>query len=211
MKRKLCIMIVLVMIIASIGGCGKKSATAKEYVQAYIDNLYLNENSQFVKLSQYDKNECEDIRDAKINKELEDVISNLNNQSDISDETKEKFKKAIDNVFKKAVYEVSGCKKQGDYYTIEITYQQAEIFQTSMQGLYSELLKKGQNVTENDSLSMLSDKILETCSKEITYKDKDTLTIVVKKNGDEYNIPADMLKKIEKSLFDISDDEKETE
>lgn len=209
MKRRLCVMIVLIMIIATIGGCGKKSATAKEYVQAYMDNLYLGENSQFAKFSKYDKNECKDIRDAKINKELEDVISNLNNQSDISDETKKKFKEAMDSAFKKAVYEVSGCKKQDDYYTIEITYQQAEIFQTSMQGLYSELLKKGQNVTEDETLSILSDKLLETCSKEVTYKDKNTLTIVVKKNEDEYNIPADMLKKIEKSLFDISDN-KET-
>ena len=209
MKRRLCVMIVLIMIIATIGGCGKKSATAKEYVQAYMDNLYLGENSQFAKFSKYDKNECKDIRDAKINKELEDVISNLNNQSDISDETKKKFKEAMDSAFKKAVYEVSGCKKQGDYYTIEITYQQAEIFQTSMQGLYSELLKKGQNVTEDKTLSILSDKLLETCSKEVTYKDKNTLTIVVKRNEDEYNIPADMLKKIEKSLFDISDN-KET-
>lgn len=207
MKRKLCVMIAVIMMIGTIEGCGKKSATAKEYVQAYMDNLYLDENSQFAKYSKYDKGECKDIRDAKINKELEDVISNLNNQSDISDETKKKFKEAIDSTFKKAVYEVSGCKKQDDYYTIEITYQQAEIFQISMQKLYSELLEKGQNVTEDDTLSMLSDKIFETCSKEITYKDKDTLTIVVKKNGDDYNIPADMLKKIEKALFDISEDE----
>lgn len=210
--KKLAVMLVCVMMIGVLGGCGN-SFDASEYTKALLDNSYKNDPSGIVKLKIGTEEEAAEIYEQGIDAEM----AALGTSSDMSEEMAAEYRKVVSDILAGAKYTVGESEKQDDgSYVVTITYEQMKIFEPAMEAyteditaLLTELTEAamaGEEVPSDAELyeqiyASLKDCLVDALAN-VTYAEPATTTVRIELVNKEYRPNESDLANLENVFFD---------
>lgn len=208
LKRNVSLVLVSLMILGMLAGCGMKPDNAKAYVQATLDAGYKANFDEYTKITDSTKEEAQKLFDDNIDK----VTNSLGFDAlGATEETMDKYGELLKEIFAKVKYTVGDAKETDGGFEVEVTAEPMEIF-TGMQDeliakLQDEVTKSGKEITEDDVNQLAIDMVHEMLSEkleEVTYGEPQTITVHVTKNSDGvWNITESDLQAVDKALFKI--------
>lgn len=208
LKRNASLVLVSLMILGMLAGCGMKPDNAKAYVQATLDAGYKANFDEYTKITDSTKEEAQKLFDDNIDK----VTNSLGFDAlGATEETMDKYGELLKEIFAKVKYTVGDAKETDGGFEVEVTAEPMEIF-TGMQDeliakLQDEVTKSGKEITEDDVNQLAIDMVHEMLSEkleEVTYGEPQTITVHVTKNSDGvWNITESDLQAVDKALFKI--------
>lgn len=208
LKRNVSLVLVSLMILGMLVGCGMKPDNAKAYVQATLDAGYKANFDEYTKITDSTKEEAQKLFDDNIDK----VTNSLGFDAlGATEETMDKYGELLKEIFAKVKYTVGDAKETDGGFEVEVTAEPMEIF-TGMQDeliakLQDEVTKSGKEITEDDVNQLAIDMVHEMLSEkleEVTYGEPQTITVHVTKNSDGvWNITESDLQAVDKALFKI--------
>ena len=133
--KKLVVLLVAVMAIGLLGGCGNKFDAAK-YTQALLDNSYKNDSSLMVEMEIATAEEAAEIYDQGLDAEMDAMISS----GDITEEQATEFRQVIADILAGAKYTVGEAEKQDDgSYVVTVEYEKMNVFVPAMEAYMTEV------------------------------------------------------------------------
>ncbi|MCI8560569.1 MAG: DUF5105 domain-containing protein [Dorea sp.] len=208
LKRKVSLVMVVMMVLGMLTGCGMKPDDAKAYVQATLDASYKAEFGEYAKITDSTEEEAQKLFDDNINK----TINSLGFDAlGATEETMDKYRELLKEISSKAKYTVGDVKEADGGFEVEVTAEPMEIFS----GMQDELVAKMQEKATKSNEQLSEDKInqlaidlvhelLTEKLAKVTYGEPKTITVHVTKNSDGvWNITESDLQTVDTSLFTI--------
>ncbi len=208
LKRKVSLVMVVMMVLGMLTGCGMKPDDAKAYVQATLDASYKAEFGEYAKITDSTEEEAQKLFDDNINK----TINSLGFDAlGATEETMDKYRELLKEISSKAKYTVGDVKEADGGFEVEVTAEPMEIFS----GMQDELVAKMQEKATKSDEQLSEDKInqlaidlvhelLTEKLAKVTYGEPKTITVHVTKNSDGvWNITESDLQTVDTSLFTI--------
>lgn len=208
LKRNVSLVLVGLMILGMLAGCGMKPDDAKAYVQATLDAGYKADFGEYTKLTDSTEEEAQKLFDGNIDK----VTNALGFDAlGATEETMDKYGELLKEIFAKVKYTVGDAKETDGGFEVEVTAEPMEIF-TGIQDeliakMQEEVTKSGKKITEDDVNQLAIDMVHQMLSEklgEVTYGEPQTITVHVTKNSDGvWDITESDLQAVDKALFKI--------
>lgn len=216
MKKKLSIILVCIMVVGVLGGCGN-SFDASAYVKALLDNSYKNDSSQIVDMKIATAEEAAEIYEEGLDAELDAMLSSVGT---LSEEQEAEYRQLFADILAGAKYTVGEAEKQSDgSFVVTVTYEQMNVFEPAMEDYMNAVIEKSnewQAAYENgeevpsDSEMMewiamaLKDSIAESL-KSVTYDEPQTATVKVSIQDNVWTPSSSDLANLEEVFFDLED------
>lgn len=208
LKRNVSLVMAAVMVLGMLTGCGMKPDDAKAYVQATLDAGYKANFDEYAKITDSTKEEAQKLFDGNI----DTITSSFGFDAlGATEETMDKYRELIKEIFAKVKYTVGEAKESDDGFEVEVTAEPMEIFSGLQEDLMSkvqeEIGKSDKEMNEEEAqqfaidlvYNLLSDKLAE-----VTYGEAQTITVhVTKDSNGVWNITEDDLKAVDAALFTI--------
>ncbi len=176
-NKRLCLLLALLFVLL-LGGCGNK-ISADKFVGDYITSIKKNDASGLSSL-------------------LEQGIEESNNQYTLQfpDELKECYLKFLQAAFNDVEFEINGAKKIDDErYSVQLTFKPLDI-----DGTTSDICTKYLPAITSSDLNAETTKLLEKATASVkdspSYEKSTQMTLEVQKSGDGYFIADDQLLKL---------------
>ncbi len=208
LKRNVSLVTAVVMAFAMLTGCGMKPDDAKAYVQATLDAGYKAEFGEYAKITDSTEKEAQTLFDNNI----DTVTRSLGFSAlGITQETTEKYRELLKEIFAKVKYTVGEAKEKDGGFEVEVKAEPMEIFSGIQDELVAKLQKEvkksDKQISENDvnqlAIDMLYDLLSEKLA-EVTYGEAQTITVhVTKDSNNVWNITESDLKAVDAALFTI--------
>ena len=194
-------------------GCIYKPTT-KEYVTGYLENIYHNDTKALIKVSDMDKDECQNLHDKYIKEEVTALQSALGDDNKMSDKAKKAYKSAVEAAYSKADFTVTDVSQTTeDIYSVTVTCKRANIFKPAIDEFDKAVSKmtavEAVSMDYNDSVILMSKQIKQICESDIKYDKEETIKMAVQKDGNEYNFAKKGMVNLENGLFDIGSESTE--
>ena len=211
-KRKLFAAAVFLSAGLLLTGCIYKPTT-KEYVSGYLENIYHNDTKTLTKVSDMNKDECQELHDKFIKEEITALQSALGDNK-MSDEAKKAYKNAVEAAYSKADFTVTDVSQTTeDIYSVTVTFKKANIFKPAMDEFDKAVSKmtavEAGSMDYNDRVILMSKQIKQICESDIEYDKEETIKMAVQKDGNEYNFAKKGMANLENGLFDIGNESSE--
>lgn len=214
MKKRIGIVVTaFVMVMAMVlTGCGEKF-DASAYVKSCIDVITRGEKEEYMKITQRTEEQAQQDYEGNL-----DIIMEGFSDTGMSEELQEKYRTFFADLLKKTKYEVKEAKEsetKGNY-TVDVEVEpimgvfdglQDEL-NAATQAYVEELLNSGQTVDEaaaNEWVFNTMYDMLVTRMENITYGEKQTVTMNVVLNGKIYEIPEEDYTALDAVLIDYGD------
>lgn len=193
-------------------GCIYKPTT-KECVAGYLENIYHNDTKALTKMSDMNKDECQELHDKFIKEEITALQSALGDNK-MSDEAKKAYKNAVEAAYSKADFTVTDVSQTTeDVYSVTVTCKKANIFKPAMDEFDKAVSKmtavEAGSMDYNDRVILMSKQIKQICESDIEYDKEETIKMAVQKDGNEYNFAKKGMANLENGLFDIGNESSE--
>lgn len=187
--------------------------TTKEYVSGYLENIYHNDTKTLTKVSDMNKDECQELHDKFIKEEITALQSALGDNK-MSDEAKKAYKNAVEAAYSKADFTVTDVSQTTeDIYSVTVTCKKANIFKPAMDEFDKAVSKmtavEAGSMDYNDRVILMSKQIKQICESDIEYDKEETIKMAVQKDGNEYNFAKKGMANLENGLFDIGNESSE--
>ena len=196
MKRKFSkILLALVLGVVMVVGTGCSSFDASAYVQAVLDANFKNETAKYMEIT----SASEESANAVFTDNVDGLVSAFLTDMEVSDSVKEHASTVMENVVRAAKYEVGEAKKDGDTYTVDVTFYQMQLF-ANISGKYDTEIEAYTKKMEEDAMNsgevpsdqeitdyvstLLFDLVQEQVDAGITYGDGEVLTFHIEKADD---------------------------
>ena len=198
---------VVVMALTMLAGCGMKPDDAKAYVQATLDAGYKADFDEYAKITDSTKEDAQKLFDNNI-----DTVTNSLGFGALgaTEETTEKYRELLKEIFAKAKYTVGDVKEKDGGFEVVVNAEPMQIFSGVQDELVTKLQEKvaksGQPKEEEINqlaIDMLYDLLTEKLAS-VTYGEPQTITVHVTKNSDGvWNITESDLQAVDAALFKI--------
>ena len=211
--KKLVVMLVCVMAIGLLGGCGK-SFDASAYTKALLDNSYKNDPSGIVDMKIGTAEEAAALYEEGLDNEMEAMGAS----SDFTEEQVAAYREVIADILAGAKYTVGEAEKQDDgSYVVTVTYEQMNIFEPAMEAYMAEVTEMTTVWTEavlageeapteeemyNEIIVALKDCLAETLTT-VTYDEPATATVRIELVDKKYQPNEADIANLESVFFDI--------
>ena len=206
-KRNVSLAMVVVMALTMLAGCGMKPDDAKAYVQATLDAGYKADFDEYAKITDSTKEDAQKLFDNNI-----DTVTNSLGFGALgaTEETTEKYRELLKEIFAKAKYTVGDVKEKDGGFEVVVNAEPMQIFSGVQDELVTKLQEKvaksGQPKEEEINqlaIDMLYDLLTEKLAS-VTYGEPQTITVHVTKNSDGvWNITESDLQAVDAALFKI--------
>lgn len=209
--KKLVVMLVCVMAIGLLGGCGK-SFDATGYTKALLDNSYKNDSTAFVDMKIGTAEEAADLYEQGLDKEVEAMLAS----EEITEEQAEQFREVIADILAGAKYTVGEAEKQDDgSYVVTITYEQMNVFAPAMEAYVTKVTEMAtewyaaEEVPSEEEMYdqiilALKDCLVDTLAN-VTYDEPATATLRIELIDKVYTPNESDLVNLESVFFDIDE------
>lgn len=146
LKRNVSLILVGLMAVGMLAGCGMKPDDAKAYVQATLDAGYKANFDEYTKITDSTKEEAQKLFDNNI-----DTVTNSLGFSALgaTEETMDKYRELLEEIFAKVKYTVGDAKETDGGFEVEVTAEPMEIFS----GMQDELVAKMQEAVAGKEIS----------------------------------------------------------
>lgn len=210
--KKLSIMLVCIMLVGLLGGCGS-SFDAAGYISAILDNSYKNDSSKFVSMKIGTAEEASETYETSLKGEVDTLIY-LSSAGEASDEQYEQIKGIMTDIYGQLRYNVEGAEKQDDgSYVVSITYEKINVFGPAMEAyiteldnLSAELMSADEYPSDEELTNLLFETYIECFENalaNVTFDESATATIRVELKDKMWQPNEDDVLTFETSLFDI--------
>lgn len=207
-KRNVLLTMAVVMVLTMLAGCGMKPDDAKAYVQATLDAGYKADFDEYAKITDSTKEEAQKLFDNNI-----DTVTNSLGFSALgaTEETTEKYRELLKEIFAKAKYTVGEAKEKDGGFEVEVKAEPMQIFSGVQDELVTklqeEVAKSGQPKEDEINqlaIDMLYDLLNEKLAS-VTYGEPQSITVhVTKDSSNVWNITESDLQAVDAALFTIS-------
>ncbi len=207
-KRNVLLTMAVVMVLTMLAGCGMKPDDAKAYVQATLDAGYKADFDEYAKITDSTKEEAQKLFDNNI-----DTVTNSLRFSALgaTEETTEKYRELLKEIFAKAKYTVGEAKEKEGGFEVEVKAEPMQIFSgvqdELLTKLQEEVAKSGQSKEDEINqlaIDMLYDLLNEKLGS-VTYGEPQSITVhVTKDSSNVWNITESDLQAVDAALFTIS-------
>lgn len=207
-KRNVSLAMVVVMALTMLAGCGMKPDDAKAYVQATLDAGYKADFDEYAKITDSTKEDAQKLFDNNI-----DTVTNSLGFGALgaSEETTEKYRELLKEIFAKAKYTVGDVKEKDGGFEVVVNAEPMQIFSGVQDELVTKLQEKvaksGQPKEEEINqlaIDMLYDLLTEKLAS-VTYGEPQSVTVhVTKDSNNVWNITESDLQAVDAALFTIS-------
>lgn len=199
---------VVVMALTMLAGCGMKPDDAKAYVQATLDAAYKADFDEYAKITDSTKEDAQKLFDNNI-----DTVTNSLGFGALgaTEETTEKYRELLKEIFAKAKYTVGDVKEKDGGFEVVVNAEPMQIFSGVQDELVTKLQEKvaksGQPKEEEINqlaIDMLYDLLTEKLAS-VTYGEPQSVTVhVTKDSNNVWNITESDLQAVDAALFTIS-------
>lgn len=199
---------VVVMALTMLAGCGMKPDDAKAYVQATLDAGYKADFDEYAKITDSTKEDAQKLFDNNI-----DTVTNSLGFGALgaTEETTEKYRELLKEIFAKAKYTVGDVKEKDGGFEVVVNAEPMQIFSGVQDELVTKLQEKvaksGQPKEEEINqlaIDMLYDLLTEKLAS-VTYGEPQSVTVhVTKDSSNVWNITESDLQAVDAALFTIS-------
>ena len=199
---------VVVMALTMLAGCGMKPDDAKAYVQATLDAGYKADFDEYAKITDSTKEDAQKLFDNNI-----DTVTNSLGFGALgaTEETTEKYRELLKEIFAKAKYTVGDVKEKDGGFEVVVNAEPMQIFRGVQDELVTKLQEKvaksGQPKEEEINqlaIDMLYDLLTEKLAS-VTYGEPQSVTVhVTKDSNNVWNITESDLQAVDAALFTIS-------
>ena len=199
---------VVVMSLTMLAGCGMKPDDAKAYVQATLDAGYKADFDEYAKITDSTKEDAQKLFDNNI-----DTVTNSLGFGVLgaTEETTEKYRELLKEIFAKAKYTVGDVKEKDGGFEVVVNAEPMQIFSGVQDELVTKLQEKvaksGQPKEEEINqlaIDMLYDLLTEKLAS-VTYGEPQSVTVhVTKDSNNVWNITESDLQAVDAALFTIS-------
>ncbi len=199
---------VVVMALTMLAGCGMKPDDAKAYVQATLDAGYKADFDEYAKITDSTKEDAQKLFDNNI-----DTVTNSLGFGALgaTEETTEKYRELLKEIFAKAKYTVGDVKEKDGGFEVVVNAEPMQIFSGVQDELVTKLQEKvaksGQPKEEEINqlaIDMLYDLLTEKLAS-VTYGEPQSVTVhVTKDSNNVWNITESDLQAVDAALFTIS-------
>ena len=207
-KRNVSLAMVVVMALTMLAGCGMKPDDAKAYVQATLDAGYKADFDEYAKITDSTKEDAQKLFDNNI-----DTVTNSLGFGALgaTEETTEKYRELLKEIFAKAKYTVGDVKEKDGGLEVVVNAEPMQIFSGVQDELVTKLQEKvaksGQPKEEEINqlaIDMLYDLLTEKLAS-VTYGEPQSVTVhVTKDSNNVWNITESDLQAVDAALFTIS-------
>ena len=207
-KRNVSLAMVVVMALTMLAGCGMKPDDAKAYVQATLDAGYKADFDEYAKITDSTKEDAQKLFDNNI-----DTVTNSLGFGALgaTEETTEKYRELLKEIFAKAKYTVGDVKEKDGGFEVVVNAEPMQIFSGVQDELVTKLQEKvaksGQPKEEEINqlaIDMLYDLLTEKLAS-VTYGQPQSVTVhVTKDSNNVWNITESDLQAVDAALFTIS-------
>ncbi|EOS69202.1 hypothetical protein C818_03080 [Lachnospiraceae bacterium MD308] len=207
-KRNVSLAMVVVMSLTMLAGCGMKPDDAKAYVQATLDAGYKADFDEYAKITDSTKEDAQKLFDNNI-----DTVTNSLGFGALgaTEETTEKYRELLKEIFAKAKYTVGDVKEKDGGFEVVVNAEPMQIFSGVQDELVTKLQEKvaksGQPKEEEINqlaIDMLYDLLTEKLAS-VTYGEPQSVTVhVTKDSNNVWNITESDLQAVDAALFTIS-------
>ena len=207
-KRNVSLAMVVVMSLTMLAGCGMKPDDAKAYVQATLDAGYKADFDEYAKITDSTKEDAQKLFDNNI-----DTVTNSLGFGVLgaTEETTEKYRELLKEIFAKAKYTVGDVKEKDGGFEVVVNAEPMQIFSGVQDELVTKLQEKvaksGQPKEEEINqlaIDMLYDLLTEKLAS-VTYGEPQSVTVhVTKDSNNVWNITESDLQAVDAALFTIS-------
>ena len=207
-KRNVSLAMVVVMALTMLAGCGMKPDDAKAYVQATLDAGYKADLDEYAKITDSTKEDAQKLFDNNI-----DTVTNSLGFGALgaTEETTEKYRELLKEIFAKAKYTVGDVKEKDGGFEVVVNAEPMQIFSGVQDELVTKLQEKvaksGQPKEEEINqlaIDMLYDLLTEKLAS-VTYGEPQSVTVhVTKDSNNVWNITESDLQAVDAALFTIS-------
>ncbi len=207
-KRNVSLAMVVVMALTMLAGCGMKPDDAKAYVQATLDAGYKADFDEYAKITDSTKEDAQKLFDNNI-----DTVTNSLGFGALgaTEETTEKYRELLKEIFAKAKYTVGDVKEKDGGFEVVVNAEPMQIFSGVQDELVTKLQEKvaksGQPKEEEINqlaIDMLYDLLAEKLAS-VTYGEPQSVTVhVTKDSSNVWNITESDLQAVDAALFTIS-------
>ena len=207
-KRNVSLAMVVVMSLTMLAGCGMKPDDAKAYVQATLDAGYKADFDEYAKITDSTKEDAQKLFDNNI-----DTVTNSLGFGALgaTEETTEKYRELLKEIFAKAKYTVGDVKEKDGGFEVVVNAEPMQIFSgvqdERVTKLQEKVAKSGQPKEEEINqlaIDMLYDLLTEKLAS-VTYGEPQSVTVhVTKDSNNVWNITESDLQAVDAALFTIS-------
>ena len=208
LKRNVSLILVGLMAVGMLAGCGMKPDDAKAYVQATLDAGYKADFDEYAKITDSTKEDAQKLFDNNI-----DTVTNSLGFGALgaTEETTEKYRELLKEIFAKAKYTVGDVKEKDGGFEVVVNAEPMQIFSGVQDELVTKLQEKvaksGQPKEEEINqlaIDMLYDLLTEKLAS-VTYGEPQSVTVhVTKDSNNVWNITESDLQAVDAALFTIS-------
>ena len=138
-KRHVSLAMVVVMALTMLAGCGMKPDDAKAYVQATLDAGYKADFDEYAKITDSTKEDAQKLFDNNI-----DTVTNSLGFGALgaTEETTEKYRELLKEIFAKAKYTVGDVKEKDGGFEVVVNAEPMQIFSGVQDELVTKLQEK---------------------------------------------------------------------
>lgn len=216
MRKKLAVLVVMVLSVAMIGGCGSKF-DAGAYVQSVLDLTTKGETADYEKLTESSKEDAEKIYQDQIKAELEAM--DITDTSELSDDMKGKYEQLVKDILATGRYEVGEVTEKDKNYTVQLKVTQAMVskdlntkFNEQVQAYQDELEAAISDGGEVPSDAAMEEKVYEIMYnllnenvQSITYGEEKTIEVHVNNKDNVYTIPDEDYTAMEEAMYNTDE------
>lgn len=190
----LAVSLIFTMVMTS--GCGLfQKFDASGYTQAVLDTNFKNDTKQYMKLT----NETEDAANAIFNDNADGLMQYFMSGMTMSDEVTARGTQIFKDIMKATKYTVGEAKADGDDFTVEVEFEQVQIFGDALSEYSAGVDAYTQEVTDSVSAgnpvptdaemydhaaTILFDILQAKLDAGVSYADKNAVTLHIEKSDD---------------------------
>lgn len=189
--------------------CARFDASA--YVKACLDAVTKGEVEEYMKLIDCTEEEAKQDYEDNLDFMIEEMES-----LGLSDELIAKYREFYAKLYKQTKYEVLEAEKDGDGFTVDVEIEQITgVFDGVEDELYAaaekyaqDLVNSGESLDNADINEWTYNKMYEILSDrmdQLTYNEKQTITVHVVLNDGYYEIPEEDYEAIDAAMLDVGD------
>lgn len=205
LKKSAALILIFIIVISVIAGCGMNEKDAKAYVLATLDANYKGNFKEYIKITDSTEKEAKEM----YKNNMDTVMSSFVADDSVTEDMSEKYKELFQEIYAKANYTIGKVEKTGEGFDVEVKTAQFQIFDgvedELVENTKKEVKKSKEQLSEEEIDTIAYETLYELLAEKVknpVYENEQSLTVKVIKDSDGvWMIPEGNLIEIDKALF----------
>lgn len=205
LKKSAALILIFIIVISVIAGCGMNEKDAKAYVLATLDANYKGNFKEYIKITDSTEKEAKEM----YKNNMDTVMSSFVADDSVTEDMSEKYKELFQEIYAKANYTIGKVEKTGEGFDVEVKTAQFQIFDgvedELVENTKKEVKKSKEQLSEEEIDTIAYETLYELLAEKVknpVYENEQSLTVKVIKDSDGvWMIPEGNLTEIDKALF----------